>query len=187
MTKKSVARQTRDALKKDKADHLKDNTIWDDLNATYSACSQALGQHTAIAAMLQRKEVFPYLRDSKATVANISSVTRDLIQLNSELKEIYAQHKDNKGGSDDPDDVIRSLQIYEQYQLFLQRHDAVIMPAVYHILEDFGQAEKAFNQATGVGAVEVEQERTDAERAADPNDTDPIDVSFTEIPATPIQ
>lgn len=171
MTKKSASRLARDKMKKDHQEHLENNTIWDDLNGTYNACAQALGQHTATALLLKRQEVFPYLKDLGATVANIQAVTRDLAQLSNELKEIYAQHQGKTGGSDDPDDVVGSIRIFEQYHLFLQRHDAVIMPAVHHILEDFGQAEEAFNRAAGLTA-----EPTDAERAQDPTDDTPIDV-----------
>jgi len=171
MTKKSANRLARDEVKKQQQQHQKKNTIWDDLNGTYSACTQALGQHTATALLLKRQEVFPYLKDVGATVANIQAVTRDLMQLNEELKSIYAQHKGKQGGSQDPDDVIRSIQIFEQYHLFLQRHDAVIMPVVQHILEDFGQAEEAFAKANN-----LVPEPTAEERAQDPSDSTPIDV-----------
>ena len=168
MTKKSVARQTRDALKKEKVDHLKTNTIWDDLNGTYLACAAALAQHAGIAAMLQRKEVFPYLADYKVTVTNIQAVTADIVKLNEELKEIHAQHATKSGGSEDPNDVIYSFQIFEQYSLFLQRHDAVIMPCVNHILEDFNTAEQRF--------AEAHTERSAEQMAQDPNCNEPIDV-----------
>lgn len=178
MTKKSVNRIKRDVARKEAEKHLETNTVWDDLKGAYEGCAKALGQHTGVALMLQRKEVFPYLKDFRATVANIQAVTRDITQLNEELKAIYAQHADKKGGSDDPDEVVHSIQIFEQYHLFLQRHDAVVMPAIYHILEDFGQAEKAFNDT------HVEPERTAQELASDPNHTDPIDVAFTEVKPT---
>lgn len=175
MTKKSLARQQRDALKKDKAEHLKTNTIWDDLNATYSACAAALAQHAGIAVMLRRTEVFPYLADYKVTVANIRAVTNDILKLHEELKEIHAQHANKTGGSDDPDEVVQSFQIYEQYTLFLQRHDAVVMPCVHHILEDFAAAEKRINELTA--------QRTAEQMAQDPNCDEPIDVVDKSEPA----
>lgn len=175
MTKKSMARQQRDAVRKESDGHLKDNVIWDDLKDTYTACTQALGQHAAMAAMLKRKEVFPYLKDSSVTVSNIQSLTRDLKSLSEELLEIYKQHQDKSGGSDDPDEVIRSIQIFEQYHLFLQRQSAVIMPTAYHILEDFGQAEIAFNEA--VGAIKPLPVLTDAVV----DDSQPVDVAFRQI------
>lgn len=175
MTKKSINRLKRDATRKEAEQHLENNTIWDDLTGAYEGCAKALGQHKGIALMLQRKEVFPYLKDFRGTIGNIQAVTRDLVQLNEELKTIHAQHAKKTGGSQDPDEVVQSIQIFEQYHLFLQRHDAVVMPAVYHILEDFGQAEKAFE------AAHAEPERTVEELASDPNHTDPIDVAFTEV------
>jgi len=173
MTKKSASRIMRDAEKAAAAQHLKDNTIWDDLNGTYSACAQALGQHAGIAMMLNRKEVFPYLKDHKALVANIGTLASDLRALNEELKQIQAQHKGKAGGSENPDDVILSIQIFEQYHLFLERHQAVVMPVALHILEEFGAAETAYAQA-----LQAAQAPSDIEKAQDPNNHDVIDVEY---------
>lgn len=185
MTKKSAARLQRDAQAAAAARIVKDaraaggkngpkeNTIWDDLNGTYSACAQALGQHAGIALMLNRKEVFPFLKDPHTLAQNISALSNDLRALNQELKEIKAQHADKTGGTLDPDEVIRSIQIFEQYNLFLERHQAVIMPVAMHILEEFGAAEVAFNQAVATPSIQ--------EQAQDVTNNQPIDVPFKEV------
>lgn len=181
MTKKSASRILRDARKQDAERRLKDNTIWDDLNGTYNGCAQALGQHAGIAVMLSRKEVFPFLKDPVTLSENIRSLTGDLQAMNAELKEIHAQHAGKKGGSQNPDEVIHSIQIFEQYHLFLERHNAVIMPIAMHILEEFGQAEVAYN-----ATIAETQQTTAQAQASDPAHDAPIDVAYKDVATTDV-
>jgi hypothetical protein len=167
MTKKSVSRLARDKAKKE----LKGNTCWDDLNEVYNQCARLLHSHTRISEYVKDQDLLRYLGDMPLTVANIRSVTKDLQQLSSELADIKKQHADKTGGSEDPDEVMSTFSIYEMYNLFMERHNAVVMPTVYQILEEFGQAEKRRNEANAATA---------AQKAQDPNDTSVIDVVVKE-------
>lgn len=182
MTKKSENRILRDARRaeavRNASSKLKDNTCWDDLNGTYQACVEMLQKHGNLQTLAQNKEVIARVKDKTTLINNIRTMATDLRNMNGELSEIYGQHKGKSGGSQDPDEVIRTIQIFEQYQLFMTRHDAVVMPTVYHIIEQFDEAEKelARDQAHAVAT----------NQAQDPSHSGPIDVQFNDVSNAPI-
>jgi hypothetical protein len=145
MTKKSMARLARDAEKKrlsGSEQKTPQNTCWDDLNGIYQKCAEMLLSHTGISNYSTRKELIALVPNPQQLIADIKLLGSDLQKMNSELLEIQAQHKGKTGGTMIPDEVIESIRISEQYYLFMQRHDGVVMPTVYSILEQFDQAEK---------------------------------------------
>lgn len=170
MTKKSASRLARDKAKKD----LIGNSCWDDLNGIYNECARLLHSHTAIANYAGDRDLHRFLGDPTLTVANLRSLTKDLQQMAVELAQIKKQHEGKTGGSSNPDEVMSTFSIYEMYNLFTERHNAVLMPTVYQILEEFGEAEKRRN------AYRAAQAPTDAEKAQDPNNTDVIDAVVKE-------
>ena len=149
MTKKSVARQARDAVeqknKRAKA-QLKDNNCWGDLNEIYIYNMKLLMAHTELAQVAQDKQLLECIPDKATIVDLIRGLARDTVALSGELRDIYSNHGDKTGGSQDPNEVMRSIQIAEHYNLWVERYNAVIMPTVYQITEQLGQAEKILNQ-----------------------------------------
>ena len=183
MTKKSLsriardaekARQEQDAKKLAKAQKaLEGNTCWDDLNAIMNNCKQMLLTHANLGVELNRKDVLAELTDPKLVVQLINSLKNDLVQLTSELKEISKQHEDKIGGTDEPNVIIETIHIHEQYHLFMERHQAVVMPTVFQILENIQEAEN-----------KLIAKQAAAQREAsllDPNVT--TDVEFKEVVA----
>lgn len=138
MTKKSASRQMRDKMKKD----LKDNKCWDDLNNMYFSMLQLISQHANISLLAQRKDIIAMVDDKETLTINIKSLANDLRTMNDDLSKIKAMHEGKSGGSQDPDEVFNSITIYEHYRLFMERHDAVIMPTALYIIEQFDQAER---------------------------------------------
>lgn len=189
MTQKSYARKLRDAQEKQaelqkKADEARrqeaiamirrgDNTCWDDLRAIHSDCQALLMQHVNIGRELNDKELLACVDDHKALVVKINSLAADLRQLNGELKEIFAQHEDKNGGVDDPDVLMVTYKIFEQYNLFQERHQAVVMPTVHHILEQINAGEQRLLAKKAAEKA--------AEEATNPNVV--TDVAFTEVAA----
>ena len=150
MTKKSHARLLRDAEARRNGTYTKKsgvgkpnvvNSCWDDLNTIYSSCIQLLQKHENISVYASNKEIIDEIVDKNTLISNIRLLASDLNKLSSELQEIHNQHADKSGGTNDPDEVMRSITIYEQYSLFMERHDAVVMPTITYILEQFDQAE----------------------------------------------
>jgi hypothetical protein len=152
MTQKSSARLARDAVKKAEeyklkqaaklANDLKDNSCFNDLNDMYHSMVLLLSKHAHLNEFAANKELIAAVADKITLVANIRMLARDLTTLNADLSAIHELHKDKTGGSRDPDEIISTINIFEQYNLFMERHNAVIMPIAYHIIEQFDTAEK---------------------------------------------
>lgn len=174
MTKKSAARLARDAQRAAQKEHLETNTCWTDLEKLYCQCVGLLSSHTAIQALSKDKDLHRYLDQPESTSARIRSLASDLKAMSIELTQIHSQHEGKSGTEKDPDEWMRAAHIGEQYTLFMERHDGVLMPTVYEILEQFNQAEIKRIRANMP---------TDADRAQDPTDTSVIDV-VARAPAT---
>lgn len=162
MTKKSFARLARDAkakeiLESQKAQEraLKENTCWEDLNGIYSQCVGLLQSHALLATQAQNTEVLAAVADKTTLISNIRMLAEDLKTLSGELAQLHALHTGKAGGSQDPDEVLHSIQIFEQYNLWLTKHDGVVMPTVYHVLEQFNLAEQVIAQRKAATDVSV--------------------------------
>ena len=171
MTKKSSARLQRDAAKAREKAQLLNNTCWDDLNQTYTQCVLLLQQHVGIAQLARETELIKFLADPVMATANIKSLGQDLRQLSGELAKLKELHAEKTGGSQDPEEVMYSIQIFEQYNLFMERHQAVVVPTALHILEQFNQAEQALAKFKASDA---------GEKARSVSDNSPIDVEVRE-------
>jgi hypothetical protein len=145
MTRKSTARLERDARKESAEEQLKNNNCWDELNGIYTSMLGLLAKHASLSQLASDKELIAAIDDKSTLVTNLKILANDLRTLNSELKQIHDQHGDKTGGSTDPDVVFTTINIFEQYNLFMERHQAVVMPIVYHITEQFDQAERKLN------------------------------------------
>jgi len=187
MTKKSTGRQARDlaeknqklaaqAAKQREADMRAEiasgnNTCWDDLNGIYGDCNALLLKHISLGRELNDKELLACVEDTSSLVLKIRSLAADLRQLTSELKEIYTQHAGKTGGVSDPDLLMQTYAIFEQYNLFRERHDSCILPTAYHILEQIQLAENKL--------MTKKREALAAESATNPDVI--TDVAFKEV------
>lgn len=145
MTQKSAGRLARDARKK-KVDALMkenaDNKCWDELNQMYEDNLALLFAHTNIKTLAENKELIAMVEDKPTLTRNIVSLSNDLKTLNAELNDIHQKHKERSGGATDPDDLMFSIMLFENYYLWAERHNAVVMPTSYYIIEQFDAAEK---------------------------------------------
>ncbi len=123
------------------------NTCWDDLMGVYREAASMLYKHTMVSQLLADKDLIGYVDDLITFNLNVKQFAADLGQINRELQEILAQHAGKTGGSDDAEVVLASFAIYEQYKLWMTRHDGVITPTVMHILEQTNGAEFRRTQA----------------------------------------
>jgi plasmid maintenance system killer protein len=123
------------------------NTCWDDLIGVYQQMSGMLLRHTDISMVLNDNELMSFIEDKDTFKTNVKQFASDLRQMSDELQKLRALHADKLGGSDDPEEVLHSIHIFEQYNLWMTKHDGVLMPTVYHILEATNQAELARGRA----------------------------------------
>lgn len=174
MTKKSLARQARDAEKKKQAkgmrefnDSVKDNKSWDELEGIYQSAVELLHSHTNLAGFATNKDLLSQVTDKPTLVANMQQLTGDLNVLSEELKQIHARHEGKAGGAKTPNDFLAAVEIFELYNLFMEKHQAVVIPTAMYITEQLEQAENKLAQlaatsADGTVAIEVE----DSEQAS---------------------
>lgn len=128
------------------------NTCWDDLTAVYRECTSLLFQHTMVSQLLGDKDLLSYLSDPITFNLNVKQFAADLGQMNVELQALYALHNTKVGGTEDRDELMHSINLYEQYRLWMERHDAVVKPVVMQILEQTNAAELARNAANAQAA-----------------------------------
>lgn len=176
MTQKSFARKQRDAAKERAKEQLEDNKCWDDLNEIYNEAARLLHSHAAIAGYASDTDLHRYLPNPSLTVKNLKSLGSDLRQLSEELKGIKAEHANKTGGSDDADEVMGTFSIFEKYNLFTERHNAVVLPTAYQIVEEFAQAEQRRQQAHAAANAP-----TASDLAQSTAETGPIDVEVKEV------
>jgi hypothetical protein len=187
MTQKSFARQQRDSAEKaakiatqakeqQRQQMLKEiksgnNTCWDDLNNIHSDCQALLLKHVYVGREMNDKELIAEVDDKASLVLKINTLANDLRQLKGELAQIHAQHAGKTGGVNDPDVLMTTFAIFEQYTLFQERHDSVVMPTVYHILEQFEAAEKKL----------IAKKTAEKQKADETNPAVISDVEFKEV------
>jgi hypothetical protein len=124
-----------------------ENTCWNDLIGVYQQMSGMLLRHTDISLVLNDADLMSFIEDKDTFKTNVRQFASDLRQLSDELQQLRALHNGKTGGSDDPEEVLHSIHIFEQYNLWMTKHDGVLMPTVYHILEATNQAELARGRA----------------------------------------
>jgi hypothetical protein len=146
MTKKSAGRLMRDKVKKDNKKKSKEepitNTCWDDLNSMYDSMRNLLASHAHLSQLAATPGLIDNVEDKAELSNNFKILANDLTLLNDKLTEIHNLHSDKTGGTTDPDEFIKTIGIFEQYNLFMERHDGVVMPTAYYIIEQFDKAEK---------------------------------------------
>ena len=142
MTQKSHARKMRDKKKNDAASYINTNKCWDELNSMYSSMCGLLASHANLSIFASNKELVANVIDRDLLATNIRILARDLEVLNLDLSKIHNLHANKSGGTDNPDELMNTIGIFEQYNLFMERHDAVVMPTAYHLIEQFNQAEQ---------------------------------------------
>lgn len=146
--------------------YLENNNCWDELQGVYNNCKALLFQYVTLLQHAGDPSLRPFFTAALAQAAArlIRIVSADLSQLSGELNKIAAQHEGKTGGAKTMEEMAASLQFWEQYQLFIERHSGVVSPSVNELLE-------VINQVEAMRDAKVREVS-----AQDPNDNTPIDV-----------
>jgi hypothetical protein len=105
-----------------------------------------------------------FIEDLETFNANVRQFAADLGQMNKELQDLYTLHHGKSGGSEDPQVVLHSFGLFEQYKLWMTKHDGVVKPTVMHILEQTNKAELLRENARsqlGLLSADVPNEQVD--------------------------
>jgi hypothetical protein len=137
MTKKSYARQMRDAKEREIKDaraevavQIEGNTVYDDIHQMYGTCGQLLAGYAASFNQLEVGKAVPLLdEEQKVKVGTlVSGFQTDIHQLQSDLIAIRAPFKDKSGGETNVDTFIETIGVVEQFQEFVGRTKGVLDP-----------------------------------------------------------
>lgn len=116
-------------------------SCWDECEEFYQKCASVLRAHLELVRVLNNPELLAYVTDHPGLRANMRIMGTDLPVISRELADLHNLHKDKKGGSSNPDEVMHSIDIFQQYMLWVQKHEAVIMPVAAHLTEQVQRAE----------------------------------------------
>lgn len=153
MTKKSAARIERDHIAKVTAQMKKDQIAfdkkydgkrcWSDLLAVSQASGIALAGIGAQFIQLRSDPLkLTYLVDSKLFSNRVRTLSSDIKTLTKELADLVAIHTNRTGGHVSDDDLFHSIQLNEQYIVFNQRVEALLLPTANALAEQVDEAER---------------------------------------------
>lgn len=185
MTQKSAARRLRDhqaeqQLKKAREanaggsetfaanEPIPPNSCLDDLHNLYNECAGLLGMHAHLHTLAGSQDLIACVEDKQRLIDNLRLLKTDLVQLSKELLEIYSYHSHRSGPTTDENVVIWAFEVSERYQLFMQRHEEIIMPTAAAVTEQLHKAEVKL-----AAIVAAEKQRLQEERVAAGLETPP--------------
>lgn len=146
MTKKSATRIARDEAKAEQTNYLNHNTVFDDLNKLHGEIAHQFQSFASISVLANDEDLTNYLENREHVTNQVKLLATDLQKLIGDFNATFEQHKDLKGGAKDPDSHMQALTIYQNYAQIATVIDAVILPTVTSILDDFRTAELRRNQ-----------------------------------------
>ena len=142
MTKKSAARLIRDSDNKKNGNILKNNACWDELEGMYNSMCHLLVSHSALSELAKNEVLNSYVVDKDMLSTNLNILSNDLTKMNDDLTQLHNMHAGRTGGTKDPNILMDTIVIFEKYNLFMEMHDAVVMPTAYQLISQFNQAEE---------------------------------------------
>ena len=168
MTKKSLARQQRDAKEKDAIKEaniqIKGNQIYDEIRNCYQTSGQAIASYAESFNELCIKEIIPNLdveQQQKVEVL-VKSFKEDIVTLTDDLIKINEPFKDKKGGEPSLDKFIDTIGVVDQFSELIGRTKNVLDPTfralaaeVSVTLENITPPEQDVNVITDVTPKEV--------------------------------
>lgn len=92
------------------------NTCWDDTNRSKEMIRHSLSHCAALTKeLIDDRTIVPYVDDKDEYAERVRSVTQDINQLVDDYELATKAHEGLTGGSKDPEDVMRAIQINELY------------------------------------------------------------------------
>lgn len=154
MTKKSAARLARDQAQKD----LATTSCWTDVNDISNKCEQLLASCAALHPSMRDPQLLDMVEDKALLAKNLRILSGDLGKLSTELQGLKKLHAGKTGTASDPQELITSINIFEQYMMFIERHDALVMPTANHIAEQLEVARRRMVDAANTAPLKPEQD-----------------------------
>lgn len=138
MTKKSYARQQRDAKEKEIKDardevasQIEGNAVYDEIHGMYNQCGLMLAGYAESFNHLKIGDALPRMGPEQTTKVGtlVSGFKTDIMQLQTDLVGIRAPFADKTGGETDVDKFTDTIGIVDQFQEFINRSKLVLDPS----------------------------------------------------------
>lgn len=144
MTKKSAARLAKDAQRKAaEKEAVAGSTCWDELNSIYGQCVELLTQQAYIYTLMNNEELVALVPDIDTLNSNVTTMAEDVKRQGDLLVLIHCKHQNKTGGGFDPDEVMESIAIGEEYSDWMAWTCGTVVPLAKQILAQFNSAEIA--------------------------------------------
>jgi hypothetical protein len=133
--------------------------VWDALANLSGAVGQVTNVTSVLIPFLQDRELIGRIQDQARFNRLASTLDRDLRDMTQQLRSIQSQHDGRRGHTSDPNEVMRAIDIQEQYVEWAGRFDDVVIPTFTDMLEMIqvaggNTAGVAVPSATGLAAAQ---------------------------------
>lgn len=149
MTKKSDARLARDKAKKQEAEFFRENKVFDELNDIHQKIVEQIQTFGVISSLAVQQDLCDQLENKDVINNKINLLAIDLKKVIQDLNDTFKTHQEKTGGSQDPDEHMNALMIFQNYLQITAVVDGVIFPTASVILEEFSKAEIKLKKLAG--------------------------------------
>lgn len=113
----------------------KSQPVWDALAGLSGAVGQVTNVTAVLIPFLQDKELIARIPDQARFNRLASTLDRDLRDMTRDFRSINSQHQGRSGTTADPTEVMRAIDIQEQYVEWASQFDDVVIPTFTDMLE----------------------------------------------------
>lgn len=121
---------------------------WDMLNDVYKNCAAYSLIPGALTPFVRSKTIVEKVEDKHALEQHLAILARDHKEYVERLKELHSRHADRSGHSTDTTDMMRSIQLGEEYIEWCSSFESVILPTMETI--------RSMLAATGVQDITID-------------------------------
>ncbi len=112
---------------------------WDLLNNTFKSLVNYAMLPTEIAPVLRSKEVMTAVTDQGLLLERARTLTSDCTTMAKQLLEINAAHRNRRGHPRHPDQMMKCIDLHQQYVDWASKYEAVVYPTYIAINEQVGK------------------------------------------------
>lgn len=145
---KSSGRHRQQAIPQATVQHPHGPFKWEDLENIYAEMARYCLVPTQLAPLLTNREACSRLADLHSVVQLAEMVSRDVERFSQRLLAIRNKHRGRTGPATDADDGIYQIVISEEYLSWQESFNAVVMPNVMFIQEQFANIPSEAPQAS---------------------------------------
>jgi len=108
---------------------------WEDLDVLHRHCIDLLGAMRPVSAIFVDKELLAAMGNNILSLRDMAaSLTNDIKEYSSVLRDIRAKHEGKTGVIEDPNDLFAMYGLGEEYNRWTASYESVIIPTIQDIM-----------------------------------------------------